>query len=311
MEGAKIMEQKITLIDACIDFLNAGNYEKAIEVGKLAVEKYPDNLVAYLCLGEAYYRTLKFDAAYENFKKAESLTNKKENLMQIYSRIGKILDLMNRIDDALIYYNKSLSLAKDLGNTDIQASVLNDIASILLHKGELDKALSYYNEYLNLTKDKEDEDKAIVYSEISIIYYAKGEYQKAIQYIQKAIEIAEKYKNYHSVSFYKIHLGSYYRRIKDYKNAEKYLLEGLEGVKKIGDKYWEATGCRYLGWLYKDKGDRKKAEECYNHAYNLYVSIGSEKDAQDVLNEKQSLDVSNDSPNDSPLKKLEAFSIGF
>jgi hypothetical protein len=39
MEGVKIMEQKITLIDACIDFLNAGDYKKAIEVGKLAVEK--------------------------------------------------------------------------------------------------------------------------------------------------------------------------------------------------------------------------------------------------------------------------------
>ena len=28
MEGVKTMEQKITLIDACIYFLNAGDYKK-------------------------------------------------------------------------------------------------------------------------------------------------------------------------------------------------------------------------------------------------------------------------------------------
>ncbi|HBT98459.1 MAG TPA: tetratricopeptide repeat protein [Sulfurihydrogenibium sp.] len=173
------MEQKITLIDACIAFLNAGDYEKAIEVGKLAVEKYPDNLVAYLCLGEAYYRTLKLDAAYEIFKKAESLTNKKENLMQIYSRIGQILENMNNLDDALTYYNKSLSLAKELGDTDIQAIALKGIASIYHQKGELDKALGHCQEYLSL--EKNEKGKPIVYNNIGSIYYEKGNYQKAIE----------------------------------------------------------------------------------------------------------------------------------
>jgi hypothetical protein len=36
-------------------------------------------------------------------------------------------------------------------------------------------------------------------------------------------------------------LGDTYRRMKDYEKAEKYILEGLEGVKKVGDKYWEAV----------------------------------------------------------------------
>ena len=73
--------------------------------------------------------------------------------------------------------------------------------------------------------------------------------------------------------------------MKDYENAEKYLSEGLEGVKKVGDKYWEATGYEYLGRLYRDKGDKKTAKEYFTLAYNLYKSIGAEGDAQSVLNE--------------------------
>jgi hypothetical protein len=45
--------------------------------------------------------------------------------------------------------------------------------------------------------------------------------------------------------------------MKDYEKAEKYILEGLEGVKKVGDKYWEAMGYNYLGWLYKTRETKR------------------------------------------------------
>jgi tetratricopeptide (TPR) repeat protein len=75
---------------------------------------------------------------------------------------------------------------------------------------------------------------------------------------------------------WKLNLGNTYRKMKDYEKAEKYLLEGLEGVKKVGDKYWEATGYQYLGWLYTDKGDKKTAKDYLTRAYNLFKSIGAE-----------------------------------
>jgi len=73
--------------------------------------------------------------------------------------------------------------------------------------------------------------------------------------------------------------------MKDYENAEKYLSEGLEGVKNVGNKYWEATGYFYFGRLYKDRRDKRTAKEYYIRAYNLLKSIGAERIAQAVLNE--------------------------
>jgi tetratricopeptide (TPR) repeat protein len=279
-----------TPIDACWNFNDAGDYKRAIEAGKLAIKKYPYNSYAYHCLGKAYYNIGELKLAYENMKKAESLTNNKEDLMYIYNGIGLILYKMGYLDDALLYYSRSLSLAKDLGNTAMQATLLNNIAGIYDDKGELDKALSYYEESLNLRTN--EKDKAPIYNNIANIYSKKGDYQKAVEYFQKAIEISEKYGDYHGVSIGKLNLGDTYRKMKDYENAEKYLSEGLEGVKKVGDKFWEAYGYVYFAWLYRDKGDKKTARDYLTRAYNLFKSIGAEGYAQDVLNDIKELDKS-------------------
>jgi len=278
-------------VDACLTFIDVGDYKRAIEVGKIAVKKYPMDSLAYSCLGSAYYKVGEFKLALENMKKAESLTSNKKHLMDIYNTMGLILDSMGSLDDALLYYSRSLSLAKDLVDTKMQAVLLNNIAGIYGKKGELDKALIYYEESLSLTTN--EKDKAPTYNNMAIIYYVKGDWQKAIKYYQKVVEIFEKYGDYHSVSIVKLNIGEVYRRIGDYKNAEKYLFEGLEGVKKVGDKLGEATGYGSLGFFYKDKGDKKTAREYLIRAYNLYKSIGAEKEAQGILEEIKELDKSN------------------
>ena len=164
-----------TPIEECWTFNNNKDYKRAIESGKLAIEKYPDNSEAYRCLGTAYYNTGELNLAYENIKKAESLTNDKEGLMDIYKQIGEILHKMGRLDDALLYYNKALKLIEDSEIENLndknpnnrvnriyeelmegdRIEILNNIALIYEEKGQLDKALNYYRESLSLTTDKE------------------------------------------------------------------------------------------------------------------------------------------------------------
>jgi hypothetical protein len=44
-----------------------------------------------------------------------------------------------------------------------------------------------------------------------------------------------------------------------------------------------SLGYLYLGWLYKDKGDKETAKELLNRAYNLYASVSADASAKDVL----------------------------
>jgi tetratricopeptide (TPR) repeat protein len=268
-------------VDECFNFYNAGDYKKAISAGKIAVKKYPNNSPAHYCLGISYYKIGELKLALEHMKRAKSLTSNKKWLMYIYNGIGMIYQGMGNLNDALLYYSRSLNLARDLGNRGVQAAALNGIAVIYHDKGELDKALEYYKESLRLETD--EKGKAVTYNNIALIYMEKGDYQKAVEYFQKAIEISEGYGDYHEASILKINLGDTYRKMKDYEKAEKYILEGLEGVKKVGDKYWEAVGYVGLGWLYKDRRDKKTAKDYLTRAYNLFKSIGAEMDARNAL----------------------------
>jgi tetratricopeptide (TPR) repeat protein len=275
-------------VDACYNFYKAGDYKRSIEAGRVAVQRYPNNPHAHYCLGETYRIVGLIKLALEHMKRAESLTSDKKDLMYIYNQIGLIYWRMGYLDDALLYFSRSLSLARDLGDKSMQASVINNIAGIYYRAGELDKALGYFEESLGLTTD--EKEKATAYNDIAIIYDKKGNYQKAVEYFQKAVEIGERHGDYHRVSMRKLNLGNTYRKMKDYEKAEKYLLEGLEGVKKVGNKYWEAIGYRNLGLLYRDKGDKKTAKDYLTRAYNLYKSVGAEGDAEEVLSEIQKLE---------------------
>jgi tetratricopeptide (TPR) repeat protein len=275
-------------VDACFNFYDAGDYKRSIEAGKVAVQKYPNNSYAHYCLGRSYSEVGEFKLALEHMKRAERLTSNKESLMRIYDWIGLIYWRMGYLDDAFLYFSRSLSLARDLGDRSMQAEVLNNIANIYRDKDELDKALGYYEESLRLQTD--EKEKAATYNNIAIIYSSKGNYQKAVEYFQKAIEISERYGYYHGASVGKLNLGNTYRKMKDYEKAEKYLLEGLDGVRKVGDKYWEASGYYGLGLLYRDKGDKKTAKDYLTRAYDLFKSIGAEGDAKEVLSEIQKLE---------------------
>jgi tetratricopeptide (TPR) repeat protein len=70
------------------------------------------------------------------------------------------------LDDALLYYSRSLSLAKDLGNRSVQASILNNLAGIYGKKDELDKALGFYEEFLRLQTN--EKAKAPIYNNIAL-----------------------------------------------------------------------------------------------------------------------------------------------
>jgi len=279
-------------ISKCWEFLGAWEFRKAIEAGKLAVEKYPKNSDAYYCLGEAYINVGELKLAYENMKKAESLTNNKKDLMYIYNKIGEILDMAHYFDDALVYYNKSLNLAKDLNDKNMQGVILKNIADVYYYnKKEFDKALDYYEKSLkNLQTNKNF--KADIYTNAAFIYKKKGNYQKAVKYFLKAIEIDEEYKDYDRVSKNKLNIGNTYREMGDYSNAEKYLLEVVEDTIKRRNRWLEAISYRYLGWLYRDKGDKKAARDYYNRAYNLFKDMLLDRDAEEVLNDLKELDES-------------------
>jgi uncharacterized protein HemY len=68
-------------------------------------------------------------------------------------------------------------------------------------------------------------------------------------------------------------LGESYRRAKDFKKAKFYLDKGSKRVKKVGDKYSEGFGYKYLGCYFRNTDD-KNCKENLSRVYEIFKSIG-------------------------------------
>ena len=245
----------------CITFYNLQDYQKAIEYGKLAIQDNANNIKAYIYLAKAYYHTGELRLALESLKKAENLASSEEEFLDVYREMGRVLRRMMKLDDAYMYLVKALNLAKEIYDIEMQGVILNDIGSVYYDKDEIDKAFKHYLDSLHLTFD--ERIRADIYNNIALIYCKKDKCKKAVAYLQKAIEIAEKHGDFHSLSIYKLNLGYAYTKLKNYKLAMKYLAEGLDGVEKLSDKYSLSMAYKYIAEFHKDRGEEELAREYY------------------------------------------------
>jgi tetratricopeptide (TPR) repeat protein len=260
--------------DSCNNFINGGDYPRAIESGRKAVKTSAKDIGANYCLGRAYAASGQLNNALDAFKQAERFSSNKFDLMNIYRQLGMVLTDKGDNDSALNYHERSLGLARELGEKEVEASQLNNLGNIFSYNGQIDKAMDYYQQSLELTTS--DNLKATIHNNIAMAYNQKGNYTAGIDNLQKAIEISLRIGDYHGAAQTILNLGSTYKNKGDYAEAEKTLFEGLERIRKVGDSYWEAVAYQYLGLLYKDMGDRPAARKNFQTAIDLFKKLGAQ-----------------------------------
>jgi len=292
-------------VEECFMYYNFEYYNIAIGYGKIAVKYYPNNPAAHYCLGLSYYAVREFKLALKHVKRAESLTSNKYDGIGYYHlsyvnykgklNLGDTYRRMKDYEKAEKYLLEGLEDVKKVRDKYWEATGYKYLGWLYRdkYKGKLNLGDTYRR-----MKDYEKAEKYLLEG-LEDVKKVRDKYWEATGYKYLGWLYRDKYKG-------KLNLGDTYRRMKDYEKAEKYLLEGLEDVKKVRDKYWEATGYKYLGWLYRDKMDKKTAqnyltryrdldwlyknkrgkntaEDYLIRAYILYKSIGKEKEAKEVL----------------------------
>ncbi len=277
---------KASDIQACVNQFSAGNYQKAIQYGEKAAKEFPKNPRVYFCLGRAYAKVGQLDKAIENLKKASQYQTNPKELMYVYNWLGVEYDNKGDFNKALSYDQKNLQLAKQLKDVDAERYALVNMAVVFREKGDDAKALKYYKKAIGI--ENSASGLGPLYNNIALIYQLHHNYKKAIEYYKKAL-IYAKNEHCHSIGVYLLNLGNAYRAMKDYKDAKLYLKQGLEEVKKAGDKLWEATGYKYLGWYYEDKGNKTLARKYLTKALSMFKTLGDNEEASAVVKDLASI----------------------
>ncbi len=184
-----------------------------------------------------------------SIEEAESTGNKK-GIGSSYITLGDVYFYANDIKNSLRYYNKAMSIFKDLNDSNLLANVYFNAGSEYLHIGMIDSALNYFGFTTKIYKTLDHK---------SGIAYSIG------------------------------NIGLAYSRLKNYDQAEKNLLKAIKLLKELGDMYPVASYQIGLARIYKTEGKIKTAIDYAQRSYNLSVKYGLTQQLRDACEELSDL----------------------
>jgi transcriptional regulator with GAF, ATPase, and Fis domain len=231
---------------------------------------------AYNGLALIEFKKESFDIALEYYFKACENSIQTENKIQtarIYNNIATIYNKMERFSNAIEYYEKSIEIKKLLKDQAGTAVSLNNIGTIYKKEGKYKKAISFYNEALELNKlIKNKYEISNNLNNIGSAYLETSEYEQAYIFFKKSEKIKKEINDTFGQVLINSNIGNVYCYQEKYDEAEKYILKGLNLVKKGEFKSTELVFYKSLFELYKITNDHAK---CIDNLYK-YINLNKE-----------------------------------
>jgi tetratricopeptide (TPR) repeat protein len=192
-----------------------GEFQKAIENYNLALEIKPDDVKLLNERGWVYHSLLKYDSALIDFKHAANITPDYYN----FFNIAYTLDVLDSIDEAINYYNKSLELKSDYYLS------YNNRGYEYYRLKKYTKAIKDYSMSIELKKDY-----YLSYYNRGLTYFELKKYTKAIRDYKMAQRLTKDNLNI----IYDIALA--YDKVRNRKEAIFYFNEYLKSAESDSTK---------------------------------------------------------------------------
>ena len=149
---------------------------------------------------------------------------------------------------ALIKYESAISHCQAAGELEMEVETLNNLGRINADFGDNLKALDYYNRGLSLTKNLSDQTlKAGLYTNIGAVYWGQSEIQKAADAYSQALVLWRELKNELQISVTLNNLSLCLIYFRQPKSAEPMLLEALKIQEALREVSSQATTLSNLG----------------------------------------------------------------
>lgn len=260
---------------------------KIIEKYKLPKKIYQNSLnnigIVYEQMGEREKAT-EYSVKLINYQEKNNLKPLKPGP---YSQLGNNLKFYKKYDEALIYFNKALSIETELKNLSGMAICENNIGNLYDDLKKNKEAIIHYEKGLGYA---ESANYKLLQTDLLTnagrLYQKEKNYAKAEKYLKKSEVISRELEATQSLKSVCGNLGDLYFFQKKYDLSEKYYQEALALAKEIEDQEYLYIAHENLADLYQAKGDYKKA---FYHKKTAEVSkdsinkIDIAKNTEDLL----------------------------
>lgn len=197
--------------------------------------------------------------------------------MPIYNQMGTIYMRQNDPGKAMVYFQLSYNIARQLKNRPLVALYLNNIGNAHRELNQYSRALKSLRESQGIYSELEDSfGICAVLTQLGSTYERMNKDVMAEECMLQAVKLAEE-NNYVSFLIDNLtNIGALYIERKDYKQAGSYLLRALEMARTIGDKTVLEKIFNHLSSLHQATGQYKLAMEYYKE----YTSVKNQRIAE-------------------------------
>ncbi len=264
ISGAGFYDSAIFYFDQSIIYCEQSDNTLGIAVALNNKGNALKNLGKYENALQALYRSL---AIYEAEKASDHRISKS------MLNIGALLDELGKPKKALSFYNKSISLKKNINDSSGIARVYNNIGIIHKNDHQLDSAVYYYNLSSSYAKNVKLKDiKWDNLINISNIYAIQQSYDKVENSVQDALSLAISMSDEGRIGESYYQLGNLKFNQQDTTIGLYYLTKSLPVVKKT-------KSFSDLKDIYEKLAQGNYSEHNYKTAYDLRLLRDQNKDS--------------------------------
>jgi CHAT domain-containing protein/tetratricopeptide (TPR) repeat protein len=178
---------------------------------------------------------------------------------------------------ALAIYRSAAEHWQNAGQHKIFAATLDSIARIHKDRGDFDLAVDAWQKALSVAKFIQDTDTVLrTLGNLGMAYSAWGRYPEALDYYKQSLELATTLKHEPSVARLHNNIGAVYRQQGKLDQALEHYEKALAIDRRMADEAAIATRMANIGTIHMDRGDYERAREHYELSLRAARKSGSE-----------------------------------
>ncbi len=211
---------------------------------------------------------------------------------------------------AIVYYEKSIEIIRELENQSILARDLGTLGGLYKATGKLLTALNYLDEALRIYEQIEDKSQlALILNNISAVYEQQGKIGKSLEVLLKSLKYYEELEDINNICMVESNIGVMYIEMKQYEKAISFLEKALDGINKREN--WDLTIhiLSNLGSVYLLMKEYRVALDYFNETLKFDREIGNKYDIARDLNDIGKVYIETEKPDKAYNYFLEAMEI--
>ncbi|NNL91356.1 MAG: tetratricopeptide repeat protein [Saprospiraceae bacterium] len=212
---------------------------------------------------------------------------------QVYGSIADVYSISEDYDNAIKYYNKSITTLRNTSDKESLSSAIFNAGDTYFYQEKYDSALIYFNEAGEMFNEINFQlGKAYNLGNKGMVYAKQGKHKLAEENLLAGIRILEETENYYPISVYLTSMSDIYHERHDHPKALKFAEESLKIALQYGYKDQISDAYLKLYEFNKHIGDYETALSNYVEYETYKDSIINIESVRDLANQEADFELS-------------------